>query len=337
MRRTWRELSDGRTAVPGSDPLWARFNGTEANDTYFGTSRADRVFGFGGNDTLTGADGNDVIDGGEGHDILAGDAGDDSLNGGAGNDLLSSSSGADRVDGGEGKDLWFGVYQSSPDTITFDEGGLGDDVLNGGSGDDVIDGSNGSDTAGYFGATSGVVVTVADGPQDTKGAGIDTLNLIENINGSTFGDILTGNFFDNALRGFDGGDVVRGLDGDDWLDGGKGVDRLIGGTGSDVFAFGSSDDFGQGVRDKILDFSNAEGDRIDLSAIDQDSARQGDQAFTFIGSAGFSGDAVRYELRVRDAGNGTWLVSGDLNQDRTADFTISVFTVAPLVAGDFSL
>ncbi len=43
--------------------------------------------------------------------------------------------------------------------------------------------------------------------------------------------------------------------------------------------------------DTIWDFSHAQGDRIDLSAIDANSSVGGNQAFTFIGAANFTGTA----------------------------------------------
>jgi Ca2+-binding RTX toxin-like protein len=111
-------------------------------------------------------------------------------------------------------------------------GAAGNDVLDGGAGADTIDGGEGTDAASYLSAAAGVTVSLAvAGPQNTLGAGIDTLVKIEDLMGSTFGDVLSGNSGTNSLWG--GG-------GDDILDGGAGTDRLDGGGGVDTAVYGNA-------------------------------------------------------------------------------------------------
>jgi len=62
--------------------------------------------------------------------------------------------------------------------------------------------------------------------QNTLGAGVDRLDGIENVVGSTYSDVLTGNSGANHLSG--GG-------GNDTLDGGPGNDVLSGGAGNDCY------------------------------------------------------------------------------------------------------
>jgi hypothetical protein len=81
--------------------------------------------------------------------------------------------------------------------------------------------------------------------------------------------------------------------------------------------------------DKIADFSSVEMDKIDLSAIDANTAIAGNQAFSYIGAAAFSGAAGELHF----AGG---FVEGDINGDTIADFKISV-GVPALAAGDFVL
>jgi Ca2+-binding RTX toxin-like protein len=69
--------------------------------------------------------------------------------------------------------------------------------------------------------------------------------------------------------------------------------------------------------DEILDFSSAEGDKIDFSNWDANSTQAGRQTFAFIGANAFSGSAG--ELRV-EASGGKFVVSGDTDGDGTADF-----------------
>jgi Ca2+-binding RTX toxin-like protein len=85
-----------------------------------------------------------------------------------------------------------------------------------------------------------------------------------------------------ASLGGPGNDVLRGGSGDDRLLGGTGEDVLVGGLGqrradrggadADRFVYNSVQEspLGAANRDRINDFSSAQGDRIDLSGIDAD-------------------------------------------------------------------
>jgi Ca2+-binding RTX toxin-like protein len=168
-------------------------------------------------------------------DTITGDAGDNNLSGNDGNDTLNAGDGRDWLDGGAGNDKL--------------QGGLGDDTLAGGAGDDVLDGGAGNDLADYrndYGlapATGlGVTVNLATGLATDNWGGSDTLAGIENVNGSRYGDTITGNAADNSLWGNDGNDTLNAGDGRDWLDGGAGDDSLQGGLGDDLLAGGSGAD-----------------------------------------------------------------------------------------------
>jgi serralysin len=154
-------------------------------------------------------------------------------------------------------------------------------------------------------------------------------------------DVITGSVLSNTINGLDGNDMLKGLagadtiaggGGQDLIIGGLGKDNLTGGAGADVFDFDSTADSAKGaaVRDTILDFSRGDGDKIDLSNIDASSPAAGDQAFTFLGSAAFSGIAgqLRYAAGV---------VIADINGDKVADFEISLANKAALKATDFIL
>ena len=156
-------------------------------------------------------------------------------------------------------------------------------------------------------------------------------------------DVLLGGGGDDILEGGDGDDLLAGNRGDDYLEGGAGndvlrggigADTLVGGDGSDVFDYNDiADSVGGGGRDTIADFEIAI-DLIDLTRIDADTAVDGDQAFTFIGSAGFSGASA--ELRVVAVG-ADCIVRGDVNGDSFADFAIYVTGQTSLSATDFIL
>jgi Ca2+-binding RTX toxin-like protein len=241
--------------------------GGSAADVFLGDAGAndlegrdgnDTLDGRGGNDVLLGENGDDTLIGGDGNDSLAGGTGTDSLNGGTGNDLLVGGAGADKLVGGDGIDTADysasaagvtvnlaagtgvggdaqGDTLSSIENVTgskFDDvltgdaganvldGGQGNDVLAGGAGADVLKGGDGVDTVDYSAALAGVTVNLAAG---TASDG-DTLSSIENVTGSKFDDVLTGDAGANVLDGGLGNDVLAGGAGADVLKGGDGVD-----------------------------------------------------------------------------------------------------------------
>ena len=131
---------------------------------------------------------------------------------GGGDDLIAATSSAVTVNGGDGADRFIS-----------------------GSRADVFDGGAGLDTVDYRNA-AGVTVALSLVPgQAGSGAG-DRLFNVENVSGSAFADVITGDNGANILLGFDGDDQLKGLSGDDALNGGAGNDSLDGGFGNDVMA-----------------------------------------------------------------------------------------------------
>ena len=61
----------------------------------------------------------------------------------------------------------------------------------------------------------------------------DILSEVENLVGSGYMDLLTGDFRANHLRGIAGNDGLFGLEGNDTLVGGSGLDMLLGGDDED--------------------------------------------------------------------------------------------------------
>jgi Ca2+-binding RTX toxin-like protein len=211
----------------------------------------------------------------------------------------------------------------------------GDDRLVGGEGDDRLDGGDGVDTASYADAQRGVRVSLTPkGAQDTLALGRDTLIDIENLEGSGYADALTGSNLGNLLLGGDGDDQLDGHGGLDTLEGGYGLDRLTGGLGADVFRYRAWNESiaDRTLRDVILDFRRAEGDKIDLSQVDLDRWTDGRQAFVFRSRDKFDGTPGALIVTKVDSG---WLAQGDVNGDRIADFGIVVRSDARLDAQDF--
>ncbi len=141
------------------------------------------------------------------------------------------------------------------------------------------------------------------------GAGADALS------GGQGRDRLDGGDGDDALDGGGGRDVIVGGSGRDALDGGRGADLLIGGAGADVFVFDALADLGLGRGcDAVRGFRSGS-DQIDLSEIDANLGRGGDQRFRLIEDDDFSGRAGE----LRSAGG---VLRGDVDGDGVADFAI---------------
>lgn len=272
------------------------------NDLIFGGAGNDRVFAEDGDDLARGDSGNDILNGGNGTDTLLGGAGNDGLNGDAGDDSLDGGTGADSISGGLGEDSLFGgagndTLSGNEETDTLD-GGLGDDLLSGDAGNDVLLGDSGNDT----------------------------------LLGGVGNDNLAGGAGNDSLDGMNSNDTLDGGAGNDTLHGNAGRDLLTGGLGADVFLFTAAAHSNGSFVDTVTDFA-AGSDRIDLSAIDADTALAGDQAFTFIGTNTFSAAG---QLRFVIEGADLRLLA-DANGDGLADFALVLTDEASITASSFLL
>ncbi|MCW3005299.1 MAG: hypothetical protein JWQ20_4597, partial [Conexibacter sp.] len=143
----------------------------------------------------------------------------------------SAGDASDYLRGDEGNDqVWGG--------LAFDDinGKLGNDTAHGNAGDDWVVGGKGDDT----------------------------------LFGDAGGDIVWGNLGNDTLDGGDSADQIRGGQGDDVLTGGAGDDFLSGDLGNDTVTGGAGADIFHGSPtsgiDRVLDFNQAEGDRIEFDA-----------------------------------------------------------------------
>jgi Ca2+-binding RTX toxin-like protein len=208
-------------------------------------------------------------------------------------------------------------------------GKSGDDTLNGTSAHDSIWGFAGADYLNGQGGDDDLMGGLGDDVL-WGDLGEDTLN------GGHDNDQLFGSYHD---------DILNGGDGDDWLSGGHGQDTLIGGIGADTFVvntihFVGTPDSTVADPDYITDFSHAQGDRIDVSLLDANGWFAGNQSFTFIGTAAFTGVAgqLRYEIIDLKPGYTDYTrVTGDMNGDGAADFQINAAGQIAFVAADFVL
>jgi Ca2+-binding RTX toxin-like protein len=332
---------------------------SDGNDTITGTS---------GNNVIQSGAGDDNVDGGAGNDTLSGGAGADRLVGGSGADSLDGGSGVDIMRGGIGNDTYFAddfndraIENAGEGTDTVNSsanftlgsnienlvltgtairgngnslansitGNSANNILNGGAGADTMIGGAGNDTY-YVDNAGDTMIESAGGGRDrvyttinlTLGANLDDLFM----RGSAAIN-ATGNAQDNVLRGNSAANVLTG---------GVGADDLRGGGGADTFVWRDGDFAGltPSTADRIIDFSHAEGDRINLGQVDANTNADGNQAFAFIGTSAFHN--VAGELRYEIIGGNTYL-TGDTDGDGTADFMIRLDGTHALVSGDFVL
>lgn len=266
-----------------------RFTGSAGHNAFFGGAGNDILIGRDGNDSLDGGDGLDVFFGGNGVDVLTffginsnvvvnlsnpsagviindgwgrtefasgiedvvGGSGFDTL---TGNDLANSlwgQDGRDALSGGVGNDSLFG---GTGDDWIF--GGGGSNLLIGGAGFDTIYGGYDdilSFSAGVHGARASLLF--GGNVYDDGHGSYDILYSVRNLEGTVFGDDLTGSNWHNLLVGLAGNDSLSGAEGNDSLYGGDGNDILYGGWGSNVLIGGRGvDRFYGGLSGDLLGF-----------------------------------------------------------------------------------
>ena len=229
--------------------------------------------------------------------------GADHFNGGANSEIVRDGEGADTINFGAGNDFYFAVRSG---------GGTDVDI-------DIVNGGSGVDTYDALKATATVTITLGGGldPPNAQGAevGFDAITGFENAIGGSGDDVLIGS---------NGANILSGGVGFDHIIGGGGRDILQGDANGDIFVFGKLSDSGvkAATRDVIIDFDPLQ-DSIDLSFIDANSKTKSlDDPFHLTGNNGF--DAFSHhagELRQSFSGGDT-IVSGDVNGDGKADFSI---------------
>lgn len=199
-----------------------------------------------------------------------------------------------------------------------------------------------------------VTVTLDDAgagasPDGSVSLSVAITDIVETLVGNSKPNVLRGTGADEMITGKGGDDTIKGGGGADTIRGGPGSDVLTGGAGPDVFVFRPGDlpkvnYFDRWLsplnarHDLITDFTPGT-DRIDLSAIDANTHREGNQKFHFEGRQGLSdsrGELV-YELYGTKASARHTIVKGDVNGDGDYDFLIVLKGHHHLDAADFIL
>ena len=266
-----------------------------------GTSANDRLFGTWKQDVIFGYGGSDFLDGRAGADLMA---------------------------GGRRNDVY--IVDNAQDDVIEEAGGGRADMVKSRIGFELPD----------FVENLRLL-----GNKNLAGMGNELSNQIignsgnNRLSGDEGSDKLAGAAGNDAIWGGDGKDLLRGGTGNDRLTGGDGGDILRGGDGADRFIFTSFLDSTSGrSRDTIVDFSQSEGDRIDLRKIDTDSFWSGDDDFRFIGTGefGVSWSLFDGELRYERRGGNT-IIEGNIDDDDRAEFSILVKGIIDFHASDFIL
>lgn len=250
-------------------------NGSDDGDDIYGFGGNDVLNGGKGNDTLLGAGGNDLLKGGQGADNLFGGSGNDTISyagsigdvivyltwngklggafggdaagdffdgienvvGGDGSDHLYGDGFDNILTGGEGEDYLTGA---AGDDQLF--GGNDGDLMFGGAGNDHFDGGAGNDRIIYDDSAAAVTVDLGLFTASGGDAEGDTIQGVEEVVGSEFGDVLSGDLFENSFFGLQGNDTLSGRAGDDGLWGYDGNDVLEGGLDDDYLNGGDGID-----------------------------------------------------------------------------------------------
>ncbi|MEQ8654037.1 MAG: hypothetical protein RIC87_16350 [Kiloniellales bacterium] len=224
--------------------------GSEFDDVISGDQGDNVLSGLGGEDDLRGRNGDDTLVANKGDDAAFGGNGNDLLvwNNGDGSDLLSGGADYDRVQVNfdtdlvnedlENKDV--AEFSVTPEGVQFARVELNDQAVNGlfqldirqtevletnfGKGDDAarfiddildrikldLDGGDGEDLLDFSQSTAAVEVDLAAGT-----AGTAHVENFENVVGSDFDDVITGDDGANEIRGGVGNDILAGGDGPD--------------------------------------------------------------------------------------------------------------------------
>ncbi|HTU10088.1 MAG TPA: M10 family metallopeptidase C-terminal domain-containing protein [Allosphingosinicella sp.] len=348
----------------GDDQLF----GSGGDDTLSGEAGNDRLDGGAGNDVLTGGRGDDVYLVNDAGDYVweAPAAGRDTVIASV-DYILPPQSFVEvlrtpdevaatplRLVGNTQDNLIIGnagdnVLDCGVNTDTTAFGYAGADTLRGLGGDDIY----------YVDGVDDIIVELAGEGSDTLyargayalAAGVSVETLVMALDTPGYPWTLTGNELGQRIIGNLGIDVLSGLAGDDMLSGGRGNDRLIGGLGSDRLEGGAGADVyvfetladsrapawrSDGKKllpDVIVDFEKAN-DRIDLAGVDAITGTPANDAFTFIGTGAFTGQAGQLRYATVD---GATTLYADLDGDGGADMQIVLLTPVTFAASDFIL
>jgi Ca2+-binding RTX toxin-like protein len=302
----------------------------------------DQLVGNNGNDTLLGGAGNDLLDGGANDDRMEGGAGDDSYGVNSALDVVveAANGGTDTVQSSVSFILSTNIeHLILAGTANIDgQGNAANNQLSGNGGNNNLDGGAGADTlSGGGGNDTYTVDDAGDVVIELPGGGVDGIRssidyalglFLENLTLLGSGNVnATGNWTANTIAGNAGNNIING---------GLGQDTLTGNAGADRFSFQGLEDSGKTMNtsDVITDFLAAQGDRIDISAIDAISSSPSNDAFVFVGASAFSAAG---QVRSFTAGGITYVALNIDSNLNTTEMMISLSGALALKQSDFML
>jgi serralysin len=301
---------------------WGDKDTFDGFEEYDGSKFKDLITGSKRNESFVGLQGKDTIDGGKGFDDVRYQK-DEQFDGESG--IIANLAKGFVIDGFGDKDTVSnieGVLGTSDDDVFI--GSKGDNEFRGLGGVDSYNGGKGQDNllfrywenVGQTGVTVDLSLTTGQIISDGFG-NTETTKSIEAVNGSQFDDdIKLG-----KANGWAWGD-----EGDDRLEAGTGQQWFGGGEGEDTFVFAALNTLGnKDTRDEIDDFSQSDGDHIDLAGIG---------GLFFGGEGAFSGEEG--EIRYTIAGEKT-IIAIDTDGNGKANFQIQVNRAVEFEQGDFIL
>lgn len=346
----------------GEDEIWSEIDSGEGNATINGGADNDSISSLidaGGiaRNSIGGDDGDDKIFAFASSDFLG--TSENTVWGNDGNDNIESIV---ETDNGTGNNTVYGG--NGADYLSLYGNGIADNLAWGGDGDDIITstalgvadvptvtnkvyGNSGSDKITLVADIADDLISTYSYNYGYGGDGNDTLSASapaasesdlsqSKLYGGSGADSLRvygGN--GNTLDGGAGNDTLTGGGADDVLIGGSGADKLKGGRGDDTFRYLWMTGTKAETRDTILDFgfgSKSRGDDvIDLSKIDANTGKSGDQAFKFGGTTKTGTGYVWIE--EDDSGSGS-LVKAD--NGGSEDLVIAVDDGAGTTSADWS-
>lgn len=243
--------------------------------------------------TFLGSDGADHLVGTPSAELIHAGGGRDVLDGGAGHDVLDGGQGADRLTGGTGDDVF--VFARLQDSYASTAGDTHDRILDFDAAHDQLD-LTALGLRGLGNGHKGTLLLSYNSNTDTTylqslDADADGYRFKLALSGHYQGSLLRDNFYlrrdggsdadtftttregGALLVGHEGDDTLYGGVGDDRLQGDIGADRLTGGDGHNTFVYKAlSDSYVNDTDitrhvDLLMDFSQDEGDLIDVSAL----------------------------------------------------------------------
>jgi len=228
--------------------------------------------------------------------------------------------------------------RTAPDASSTGTSGSGSTTT---TGSGTTTSGSGTTTSGSGTTTSGSGTTTSGSGTTTSGSGTTTSGSGTTTSGSGTTTTTGSGSGSTATSGSDSSGHHQqwsghGTSGDDYIKDTAGRTVMTGQGGNDHFVFSSISNMGSTAqtRDVITDF--ASGDKIDLSHLDANTTKSGNQAFSFEPGDNQAFTHTAGQLAWRTEGNQT-IIQGDRNGDGVHDFEIQLTGAHHLAASDFIL